>query len=1320
MTPGYFSFLVSKALSPRSKQACLAHLDDIIVFSKDLDSHLADLESVFSDLLKANFLVSITKLKAFRTEVTYLGHILTGHTLSIPPARKSYFETMATPSTKKELQCLLGVATYMSSFVDSFHIIVGPLYDALKNKTNNEKITLSDIQLKAFHQLKQAITSAPNLSLIDYTKDIYMECDSSLLAVGSIVYQLVDIEKDGVTTTRRNILKYGSRKYTLTETLNSTSLEREGMALIISIRQHWDLLVSCKTCILKTDLKSLLSILACQNNPVSTKMSRISHTLYSLPFSWVCCHVPGRLNNIADYLSRNYACLYSDKVAFPAIDPSDIQLPAAWTSHPPPILTMKDLLQAMRDNILNIEKSSKKVKTKRITALIKELKDKQDSANYVDGSFIALLHDDTAKLEKEIAADKFSTPEAKISALRPVTNSALITPSFIAQLQDDSEELSAIKIHLKTTDSDKISKKTRQKYRLLNYSLLITRKDKRLPFDLPSNIRIVADIKMGLILLSYLHVFTGHLGSNQLVKSFLASFRLKKIYGLARMVTTCCRACQLYRTNTRKNLPRGRIPFPPSAGHTFSMDHMFIGQDITHKDGKVTAILNIVDNYSSLLVSYMVKDVGAATTKKCLENCFSILSPPRVLISDNATGLNANLQIATFLRSFGVTYVSTISAYNSKGNKTEIRNRIFRDVLQLTSETFKRSIPEIFHSALLMVNSRPLSLTAHPHIRSLTTTDDEIVTPFSLHHGFKDKPNRLLEMETKLSEEDRIQYKRKWEAIISKHNQHLQEEVDEHNKSFKPNDRLGIGSLCLYRDMKKNKNLPTYLRSAFEIVEIKYSKYTIRPLFGYSTGTIVTNGDNIKPYNFSKLFKDLPPKLRALMGQSLDPEALKEQVRIRPDAIPTDFENWGLFNIPNHMKLRRHITPASVTSEAAMSLSLSSLVTPTSDSVSIGTRSTQSRGSSQRHFKTTGSRVTRVKQPKTDPSVQNPLSTLTAQPIAERTMLTVPTEPPAPNTTVSTEELRVTDTQSTPTTGLTTAEKLAEDKRAQIFIHEQRHHISGLRLCDENNPNPIPCYSASHASDVVDKPSPDAIEVAPLGDVTDLNDAVNISLAADQPRVVSPGVTMDSPVHTSTPINTSTQSSNENKLTFSDDSGKPIATDEDSNQYRLSKRHEVDPSVRRHLPFDQSTDSASKSDPSITEPLKELVHVPTGHEKPTGARPKRTPVVPARFRDYATGKEIEDIESYEKSFDKFVNRLHPNTSPQATGQDGNIKPLTPTSQHDESSAEEITIPYASRSHYIANLPKDDKAKPRKKKPVVAPPANQRPIRKKVSPKRFLD
>ena len=186
--------------------------------------------------------------------------------------------------------------------------------------------------------------------------------------------------------------------------------------------------------------------------------------------------------------------------------------------------------------------------------------------------------------------------------------------------------------------------------------MLITRKHKRVPFDVPSNVRIVCNLKMGLIILSYLHLMGAHIGSNQLVRLFNLSFKMLNAYATARLITTSCRACQLYRTTTRNNLPVQRIPFPPHSAHTWSYDHMFFGQGIKHKGKHLMGCLNLVDNYSSLLVSYMVGDTGVKTTLECLKQCFSIMSPPKVLVSDNASSLNANMAIANFLKSIGVSF----------------------------------------------------------------------------------------------------------------------------------------------------------------------------------------------------------------------------------------------------------------------------------------------------------------------------------------------------------------------------------------------------------------------------------------------------------------------------------------------------------------------------------------------------------------------------------------------------------------------------------------------------------------------------------------
>ena len=86
-----------------------------------------------------------------------------------------------------------------------------------------------------------------------------------------------------------------------------------------------------------------------------------------------------------------------------------------------------------------------------------------------------------------------------------------------------------------------------------------------------------------------------------------------------------------YTASTRTNLPAQRIPFPPHAGHTYSMDHMFIN-DQMYRGEKITGILNITNNHSSLLLSYMVPDFAVKTTLQCLKQAISFLPSPTVSI----------------------------------------------------------------------------------------------------------------------------------------------------------------------------------------------------------------------------------------------------------------------------------------------------------------------------------------------------------------------------------------------------------------------------------------------------------------------------------------------------------------------------------------------------------------------------------------------------------------------------------------------------------------------------------------------------------------
>ena len=146
-----------------------------------------------------------------------------------------------------------------------------------------------------------------------------------------------------------------------------TSLEREAMAILIGVKQHLLYLSTYTEAIIKTYLKSVITILSCHNNPESTRMARISHRLYSLPFKWSLIHIPGVDLPLADCLSRLYTPYqnaYSDRhLRYPDLQRENIQMPDSWKK-PDLILTTENFLEVMIQHIVFVEKSSMPVKEK--------------------------------------------------------------------------------------------------------------------------------------------------------------------------------------------------------------------------------------------------------------------------------------------------------------------------------------------------------------------------------------------------------------------------------------------------------------------------------------------------------------------------------------------------------------------------------------------------------------------------------------------------------------------------------------------------------------------------------------------------------------------------------------------------------------------------------------------------------------------------------------------------------------------------------------------------------------------------------------------
>jgi hypothetical protein len=373
-----------------------------------------------------------------------------------------------------------------------------------------------------------------------------MECDASMVGCGSVLYQ-EEMDENGKI--KRNIIRYGSRKWTLTESLRHTSLEREAMAILIGVKQHLLYLSACTEAIIKTNLKSLITILRCYNNPESTRMAMISHRLYSLPFKWSLIHIPGVDLPLADCLSRLYTPYqnaYSDRhLRYPDLQRENIQMPDSWKK-PDLILTTEDILEVMIQHIVFVEKSSMPVKEKRLKVLMEEISILHERLVKDEDNLLGRVRDNLKYVQK--VREAASKKKVEITPLTAVSERGLVTPEYIIKKQNENEKIHNIIMTLCTTPREKISKDMLKKYRLLNDSILVTRKLMDLPFDAPGNIRIVCDVTMSLYILALPHVMSCHPGMNTLNHLFRNTYKCieANVAGLVKLVCTGCRVCRFH------------------------------------------------------------------------------------------------------------------------------------------------------------------------------------------------------------------------------------------------------------------------------------------------------------------------------------------------------------------------------------------------------------------------------------------------------------------------------------------------------------------------------------------------------------------------------------------------------------------------------------------------------------------------------------------------------------------------------------------------------------------------------------------------------
>ena len=280
-----FQSVMNKIFAPHLHKFVVVYLDDVMIFSKDPESHEQHLEQVLKLLDENKFLAKPSKCEFNKPEVKFLGHVVGRNGLKVDSAKIQVVKDWPVPTTLKHLRSFLGLTNYFRKFIQGYSCLTAPLTSFMK-KGVDFKSTWTDTHTAIIEQLREALTTAPVLTLPDFSQPFEVVSDASLLGTGAVLMQ------------NEKVIAYTSSKYIPAE-LNYTTGEQELLG-VVKAMQEWRCYLEGSDSILVTDHNPLTFL---QEQPtLSRRQARWMEYLARFHYTWK--YRPGRLN-VADPVSRN-------------------------------------------------------------------------------------------------------------------------------------------------------------------------------------------------------------------------------------------------------------------------------------------------------------------------------------------------------------------------------------------------------------------------------------------------------------------------------------------------------------------------------------------------------------------------------------------------------------------------------------------------------------------------------------------------------------------------------------------------------------------------------------------------------------------------------------------------------------------------------------------------------------------------------------------------------------------------------------------------------------------------------------------------------
>ncbi|KAI2653818.1 Transposon Tf2-6 polyprotein [Labeo rohita] len=317
-SPSVFQAFVNDVFRDMLNRWVIVYIDDILIFSDTLESHIQHVRAVLQRLIDHQLYAKFEKCEFHRTVTSFLGYIIGSEGVAMDDKKVQAVLNWPPPTSVKELQRFLGFANFYRRFIRNFSSVAAPLTSLLRG--GGKRLVWTPEAEKAFQQLKERFTSAPILHHPDPERGFVVEIDASNTGIGAVLSQ-----RQG-SPPKLFPCAFYSRKLSPTEQ-NYDVGDRELLAMKAAFEEwrHW-LEGAKEPFIVLTDHRNLEYLRSAKRlNPRQARWS-----LFFTRFDFRVTYRPGSKNTKADALSRQFESSTAPSDPEPIIAPSLILGPIQW------------------------------------------------------------------------------------------------------------------------------------------------------------------------------------------------------------------------------------------------------------------------------------------------------------------------------------------------------------------------------------------------------------------------------------------------------------------------------------------------------------------------------------------------------------------------------------------------------------------------------------------------------------------------------------------------------------------------------------------------------------------------------------------------------------------------------------------------------------------------------------------------------------------------------------------------------------------------------------------------------------------------------